>query len=82
MKKVLSVEAFIEERREDGDTEESISIDLNFWANKFEGFTRAAMENAGLTVNENWMVEVEEDDDNGRDDYEEMQIKRHDDGDI
>jgi hypothetical protein len=81
MKKVLSVEAFIEERREDGDTEESISIDLNFWANKFEGFTRAAMENAGLTVNENWMVEVEEDED-PTDYYEEMQIKRHDDGDI
>ena len=78
MKKVFSVNKFIKCCNKDGFNDDEILNNLKSWANECDGMTEKEMKTITHFKQDEWMVEVEEDDDNGRDDYEEMQIKRHD----
>ena len=62
MKKVFSKEKYIEDMRAIGSNEEKIeNIKNRSWVNKCEGLTREEIEKMGYTLDEEWFVEVPDD---------------------
>lgn len=60
MKKVFSIEKYVESRKNDGDTDEEIRKNLISWVSECDGLTEEEMHNLNYGNCDEWMVEVEE----------------------
>jgi len=60
MKKVFSLEKYIEYRLACGDVWLWIELSINVWAKDCEGLTKEEMWEKGLVTMDEWMVEVDD----------------------